>query len=367
MPLGEGGDSEEAVGDLGAAAALEAGEGDDLAAAHLEADVAEHRVPGAAHREASLAGPGAGPRLGEERADGAADHLADELVPGDVSGVDRVDEDAVLQDGDPVAQVEDLLEPVRHVQHRNAAVAQPVHEVVEQLDLVVGERRGGLVHRDDPRVEGHRLDDLDDLLLGDRQAAHLDIGGDGVDAQVLEQPGSVTGHPGRVDQAAAARLAPEEDVLGDGAFGEQVELLEDGRHPGGLRLERVGEGDGLSVEVDGAAVGRVHAGEDLHQGGLPGAVLPDESVDLTGADVQVDAAEDLHAEERLGDPPHPQQRSRRSAHGSTSTHVCSAADRTTASAIRAARSPSAKVGSPSGTSPAMPRAVSVTKAAKHSW
>ena len=88
-------------------------------------------------------------RGGKYVRDRPAHHLADELVGRDVADVGGVDEGAVLEDGDPVAQVEDLLEPVRDVEDRDAALAQPLDEGVEQLDLVVGQRRGGLVHRDD--------------------------------------------------------------------------------------------------------------------------------------------------------------------------------------------------------------------------
>ena len=49
------------------------------------------------------------------------------------------------------------------------ALAQPPHQREEHLDLVLGERRGRLVHDEQPRVERERLDDLDDLLLRDRE------------------------------------------------------------------------------------------------------------------------------------------------------------------------------------------------------
>src|SRR5690606_1911804 len=59
-------DAEEAVGDLGAPAALEAGEGDDLPRADLEADVADHVVAHAAHGQTHVTLAGALPRLGEQ-------------------------------------------------------------------------------------------------------------------------------------------------------------------------------------------------------------------------------------------------------------------------------------------------------------
>ena len=93
---------------------------------------------------------------------------------------------------------------------------QAADERVEQLDLVVGERRGGLVHRDHPGVEAERLDDLDDLLLGHRQRARP-AGRRGCRCTPSPASSSSVSRCIRpaVDQAAAARLAAEEDVLGD--------------------------------------------------------------------------------------------------------------------------------------------------------
>ena len=68
-------DAEHGPRDLGAAGADESGEGDDLAGAHLEVDVAEHaraREPG--DREHGVADLGLD--LGEQLCDVAADHLA---------------------------------------------------------------------------------------------------------------------------------------------------------------------------------------------------------------------------------------------------------------------------------------------------
>ncbi len=77
---------------------------------------------------------------------------------------------AVLEHGDAVREREDLAQAVRDVEHPDAPLLQAPHEREQQLDLVVGERGGRLVEHEDARVERARLDDLDDLLLGDRQA-----------------------------------------------------------------------------------------------------------------------------------------------------------------------------------------------------
>ncbi len=362
---GEGFDAEDRLGDLGAARALEPGEADDLAGADLEVDAVDLGVAAAGDGEADLAGLGAGQRFGEDGLDPAADHGGDQFVGGDVGGVDGGDALAVLEDGDAVAQVEDLAEPVGDVQDRHALVAEALDEAVEQFDLGVGQGGGGLVHADEVGALGHGLGDLDDLLAGDRERLGLRGGGEVVDAEVGQERGGALGHGAAVDQAASPRLAPEVDVLGDAELGQEVELLEDGGDPGVLGLEGVGEGDGAAAQLDGAGVGGVDAGEDLHQGGLAGAVLPHHGVDLSRLDHEVHRAEHRDAEEGLVDAAHGEHRGL--AHAATSTQSRRSAEAATASAMRAARRPSAKTGSPSGVSPAMAARVSATKSLKQSW
>src|SRR4029079_3193046 len=90
------------------------------------------------------------------------------------------------QDGDGVADREDLVEPVRDEQHRGAALAQRLDDPEQALYLVPGQRRRRLVHDQYARVEGERLGDLDDLLIGDREAAHRLLGIE-LNAEALQQ------------------------------------------------------------------------------------------------------------------------------------------------------------------------------------
>src|SRR5699024_10114669 len=66
------------------------------------------------------------------------------------------------------------------------------------------------------------------------------------------------------------------------------------------------EADGAAAEVDLAlvAAGRLHAGEHLHEGGLAGAVLAADPVDLALVDRERDVLQGDHAGESLGDGPH---------------------------------------------------------------
>ena len=95
-------------------------------------------------------------------------------------------------------------------------------------------------------------------------------------------------HRGPVDPAPAAqRLTAHEDVLGDREVGEEGRLLVDHRDARGLGLGGRAEVDVLAPEAQRARVAAVHAGDDLDQRGLAGAVLAHQRVDRAGLDLSV--------------------------------------------------------------------------------
>src|SRR5690606_40379474 len=66
---------------------------------------------------------------------------------------------------------------------------------------------------------------------------------------------------------------------------------------GGRRVD----GDDLAVPPDLPGVRLVRTGQDLDEGGLAGAVLPEQAVHLAGTDLEVHAVEGLGAGEVLDD------------------------------------------------------------------
>ena len=56
-----------------------------------------------------------------------------------------------------------------------------------------------------------------------------------------------------------------------------------------------------SIDAHFALIAGMHAGYDLHERALAGAVLADETVDLADLQRKIDGAQGLHAAERLGD------------------------------------------------------------------
>ena len=94
---------------------------------------------------------------------------------------------------------------------------QRAHDAEQALDLVAGQRRGRLVHDQHARVEGERLGDLDDLLVGDAQAAHGLLGIE-LDAEPLEQVADRAVQRLAIDAAQRPeRVAAHHHVLRDRA------------------------------------------------------------------------------------------------------------------------------------------------------
>ena len=106
---------------------------------------------------------------------------------------------------------------------------------------------------------------------------------------------------------AAARLAAQVDVLGHREMGRQLQLLVDHADAEVAAGARVGHLDLLALDLDGAGVLLVDAGEDLHQRRLAGTVLADQRVDLSGAQLEPGVLQRLHAGEGLVDALHPDE------------------------------------------------------------
>ena len=115
------------------------------------------------------------------------------------------------------------------------------------------------------------------------------------------------------EQATPSLRVAQEDVLGDGLVGGQVELLVDDADAQPLGLVRVVDRHGLAVDADLAGIALIGAGQDLDERGLAGAVLAGEGHDLAGTQGEVDRVQRLDAAEALADAARLQQRRRAAA------------------------------------------------------
>jgi len=158
---------------------------------------------------------------------------------------------------------------------------------------------------------GHRLGDRHQLALADAEIAdrlaHVDgdigVGQHGA-GLALHAPAVEAAEP---SQDSLGDLVAEEEIGGDVEAGDEVKLLEDGGDAGRLGLARIGVAHVHSRDADGAVVRLDHAGKDVHQRGLAGAVLAQERVHLAGLEIEIDAAQGVHAAEALLDAVHLQE------------------------------------------------------------
>jgi len=291
---------------LRAACPHEAGDSEDLASAHRKARLARVAGPQILHGQALGSRHGIDVRipLGEP----AAHHHLDDRILGQRGGGGLADEPTVPEHGHAVGDLEDLLQPVRDVDHRLARGPQLPDHPEQALALGVGQRAGRLIHDDDARVERQGLGDLDHLLLADAERPDPG-GGRGRHAEPRQEPlrARVEPLPGDVAEPCHG-LTPEEDVLGDRQLLDQVQLLVDDGDalelsvPGSLDLE------GLALEHDLSLGPGIGPAQDLHERGLARSVLSHEGHDLTGKRAEIDAVQGADPRELLGDSPHLEDR-----------------------------------------------------------
>ena len=114
--------------------------------------------------------------------------------------------------------------------------------------LAVGQRRGRLVHDDDPGVDAQRLGDLHQLPLGDAQLLDRGLRVDR-EADAREHFATHRLDLALVDRAPPReRLSAQEEVLGDGQVRRLAEGLVDDADPERLRVARAAQLDFPPVE-----------------------------------------------------------------------------------------------------------------------
>ena len=171
----------------------------------------------------------------------------------------------------------------------------------ELVDLAGREHRGGLVEDQDRRVPEQRLDQLDPLLLADRQVLHPGVGVDGHPEVGAEGRDALRAGV-EVEQGTAAQLVAQHHVLGDRERLHQLEVLVDHADAVGDGVGRAPEAHGLALDDELAGVGLVEPEDHVHERRLAGAVLAQQAVDLAAAELEVDGVVGQDAREPLGDP-----------------------------------------------------------------
>ena len=210
----------------------------------------------------------------------------------------RRDAPAVAKHGHAVAELEDLVEPVRDEDHASPLRDEVARGAEHALDLGLAERCRRLVQDEQPRVADEQAGDLHELPLADRErldgGAELDV----TEAELVEDVARVLRQtPAPVDERDVQPA--EVDVVLHAELGDETELLVDEGDPVRLRVLGVPQRELLALEADHAFVGPDEPDERLDESALAGAVVPADGVHLARTHVQRESAYGVNGAEGL--------------------------------------------------------------------
>ena len=294
---------------LGAAGTHESGDAEDLALPEVEVHAFQDfagwilRVQGvqARHLEEHLAGLALA--LGEALGHLPADHQVHHLGHGELGGGQGGHHAAVPEHGNGVGGAEELFQLVADVEAGHALGLEGHQDLHELVHLGRRQGGGGLVQDQHLGVFRQRLGDLGHLHLAHPQILDQGVRRD-VQLEPLEQRGGLGVQPVPVDGHAVARLLAQEDVLPHRHVGDEGEFLVDDGDAlvDGLADGCVAQLKFVAVQLDRPGVGAVGVdpAQDLHQGGLAGAVLPAQSVDFASPHLDAHVGEGVDPGESLG-------------------------------------------------------------------
>ena len=219
------------------------------------------------------------------------------------------DDRAILHDIDPVGELQHLVEPMGNEDERGARLQRP-HPRKQNVDLRALEHRGRFVEQNHEMAGGVLLErqglgELHHLARGEAEivGAHawIDVH---LDLFELTRRGCIEGPPIDEAETRELRLGAQIDVFADRQIGEQRLLLEHHADAFPVGVGGVLETGRFSGDHDLAGVGLIDAAENLHQRGFAGAVLADQSDDLSGSDLDRHGLERVDAGKALVDPDH---------------------------------------------------------------
>jgi hypothetical protein len=275
----------------------DAGQPHDLTRDDIEVDAVDRSASQTSHgqQRAALAS-----RLRRARGvDAVPDDQLHETRVVELGHGHRADPLAVAKDSHAIGEFEHLVEVVGDVEDRDATPSQPVNYLEETLDLGAGKCGGRLVEDQQrgallPTDEGPGDRDRGALRGLQRVDRCLDV--DAAEAERIERLACPLDLVAPADTATGGGEVPggQRQVLDGVETADESEVL---MHEPDARLTSclaVAERQRPAVDPGGtlARIGLVVAGEDFDQRRLAGTVLADESVDLTGSDV------DRHVVER---------------------------------------------------------------------
>ena len=82
----------------------------------------------------------------------------------------------IPQDRDSVRNGKDFVQSMCYQDERNSALTHRSDDAKKNVDFLFAERRGRLIEQIEPRILGERANDLNKLLLSNRELANFGVG-----------------------------------------------------------------------------------------------------------------------------------------------------------------------------------------------
>ena len=275
----------QAVDKLGLAVAVDTGDADDLACAHIEGNVVHgvallHVGVDAEVVDLQDLARGLGLVLGDLKLHGAADHHVGKLLLGGLACVDGADVLTLAQNAHAVGDLHDLVELMGDEENGLAFAGKLLHRGHQFLDLLRSQNCGRLVEDEDLIVAVEHLQNLNALLHANGDILDLGVK---VDIQTVAF-GDLLDLLARLfllQKAALCRLRAEDDVVEHGENVHQLEVLVHHADAKGGGVVRVLDGHDLAILFDDALFRLIKAEQNRHQGRFSRAVFTEERMDLT--------------------------------------------------------------------------------------
>ena len=256
------------------------------------------------------------PLLGTERGPGGEgrppDHVRDQLIVARVRDAAAGHAAAIAQHGVAAGDLAHFFQEMADIDDRDAARRELPDQGEQAIHVLALQAAGRLVHQEDARVGGEGAADLHHLLRREGQVAYAGLWVQRGTPELLEQRDRAAPRCSPVHPAAPGRLETEQHVLRRAQVGTEAQLLVNECDASVARVPGTGRRVRPAIDLHRAAIGPDGGGDDVHEGGLTGAVFPDQGVHLARPEREIHAIQRPSRSESLGDVANLEQR----GHGS---------------------------------------------------
>ncbi len=234
--------------------------------------------------------------------------IDDDRVAREIVGQRLRDHRALRHHDHPVGDIADDIHVVLDEHHRHPVVPQRFDVTQQALRQGRIDAGHGLVQHHHRRFGHQRASHLQQLALPPGQRPGGIIGLRGQTEPVEQFPGAPGDlaflrpprprQQGGADPLAALMACPETHVVEHTHPRQRLRQLEGPHHPPPRHPVRMSAPQIVTVERPRPGVGAIEPGEQVEQGGLPGAVRSDQTRDTATLDLEVLDVDGLEAAER---------------------------------------------------------------------